>query len=545
MAAAKTQRLHLGVTDIPSWSSCLLFGFQQAMLCISGLLVYPFVVSECVCAGDATIELRVKLIAATFVASGVATLLQTTFGLRLSLLHGPAIAFLPPLLAYQALHPCQTNENDHIDPNIWMDKLQEIGGSLVIACLSFVIIGFTGVAGILSLFVGPITITPLMLLLTISIVPTMEEKLSLHWISIVMLLCVACMAIYMENVRVPFPYYSLEKESLLVKRLPIFGQFPYLVSIALVWSFCYLMTVTDLEPINGEARTDKNATMTVLKQTPWFQIPYPGQFGFPKLSVGLCFGYVASCISSMIENIGSYDLAARVSEQKSPPRHAVNRAIMIEGVGSILAASMGVSTGVTTYSENIALIHITKVASRRTMQIAGLILILLGVFTKCAALLASIPDALVGGVLTMGISMIAGVTLSNLQQIDLSLTRNLAIMGLALMLGLVVPRNIERAPIATGHKEWDGVLNMLLSIKMLVGGCIAAILDNTVPGATPKQRGLDHKHDNARAHDDVDAYIFSPTVMKAISKIPLASYIPIFPTLKESTTPKSQDLSTV
>lgn len=49
------------------------------------------------------------------------------------------------------------------------------------------------------------------------------------------------------------------------------------------------------------------------------------------------------------------------------------------------------------------------------MQIAGLLLILLGLFTKMAALLASIPDALVGGILTMGISMIAGVAMSNLQ----------------------------------------------------------------------------------------------------------------------------------
>lgn len=49
------------------------------------------------------------------------------------------------------------------------------------------------------------------------------------------------------------------------------------------------------------------------------------------------------------------------------------------------------------------------------MEVAGLILLFLGLFTKCAALLASIPEALVGGMLTMGVAMIAGVSLSNLQ----------------------------------------------------------------------------------------------------------------------------------
>ena len=42
-------------------------------------------------------------------------------------------------------------------------------------------------------------------------------------------------------------------------------------------------------------------------------------------------GYLASCIASIIENIGSYDLLARVSHQRPPPKNAVNRAIAVEG----------------------------------------------------------------------------------------------------------------------------------------------------------------------------------------------------------------------
>lgn len=49
------------------------------------------------------------------------------------------------------------------------------------------------------------------------------------------------------------------------------------------------------------------------------------------------------------------------------------------------------------------------------MQAAGILLILLGLLTKCAALLASIPEPIVGGVLGMGMVMVTGVALSNLQ----------------------------------------------------------------------------------------------------------------------------------
>lgn len=81
----------------------------------------------------------------------------------------------------------------------------------------------------------------------------------------------------------------------------------------------------------------------------------------------------------------------------------------------MLGASMGVGLGLTTYSNNIALIQITKVASRAPMQCAGILLAILGIITKAAAFLATIPEAIIGGMMIVVIGMIAGVSLSNLQ----------------------------------------------------------------------------------------------------------------------------------
>ena len=44
------------------------------------------------------------------------------------------------------------------------------------------------------------------------------------------------------------------------------------------------------------------------------------------------------------------------------------------------------------------------------------------------------------------------------QLIDLSLTRNLSIMGLSIIIGLTVPTHIEKNPIHTGNKDFDEVL---------------------------------------------------------------------------------------
>ena len=49
------------------------------------------------------------------------------------------------------------------------------------------------------------------------------------------------------------------------------------------------------------------------------------------------------------------------------------------------------------------------------MQLAGALLIVLGLLTKCAAIMATIPEPIVGGVLGAGIVMVTGVSLSNLE----------------------------------------------------------------------------------------------------------------------------------
>lgn len=51
------------------------------------------------------------------------------------------------------------------------------------------------------------------------------------------------------------------------------------------------------------------------------------------------------------------------------------------------------------------------------MVLAGVILILLGVFTKVGALLSTIPDPLVGGILASSMAMVGGVAIANIQQV--------------------------------------------------------------------------------------------------------------------------------
>lgn len=65
------------------------------------------------------------------------------------------------------------------------------------------------------------------------------------------------------------------------------------------------------------------------------------------------------------------------------------------GLGCSIFGLFGCGVGATVYSENIAIIPIVRNASRFVMQIAGVLLIVVGLFTKLSGVLAMIPDPVI------------------------------------------------------------------------------------------------------------------------------------------------------
>ncbi len=64
---------------------------------------------------------------------------------------------------------------------------------------------------------------------------------------------------------------------------------------------------------------------------------------------------------SIIESVSDYYACARMSGAPTPPKHAINRGILVEGIGCVLAGAWGTGNGTTSHSENIGAIGLTKV----------------------------------------------------------------------------------------------------------------------------------------------------------------------------------------
>uniref|UniRef100_A0A3B5PUA6 Solute carrier family 23 member 2 n=1 Tax=Xiphophorus maculatus TaxID=8083 RepID=A0A3B5PUA6_XIPMA len=489
------------IEDTPPWYLCVFLGLQHYLTCFSGTIAVPFLLAEAMCVGFDQWATS-QLIGTIFFCVGITTLLQTTLGCRLPLFQASAFAFLAPARAILSLEKWKCNSTaEHPFLNgtellntedIWHPRIREIQGAIIVSSMIEVCIGALGLPGMLLKYIGPLTITPTVALIGLSGFQAAGERAGKHWgIAILTIFLVLLFSQYARNVHFPLPIYKAKK-GWTSYRLQVFKMFPIIMAILVSWLLCFIFTVTDVFPPEENkygfyARTD--ARQGILKAAPWFKIPYPFQWGTPTVTAAGVIGMMSAVVASIIESIGDYYACARLSCAPPPPVHAINRGIFVEGISCVLDGVFGTGNGSTSSSPNIGVLGITKVGSRRVIQYGAAMMLLLGLVGKFSALFASLPDPVLGALFCTLFGMITAVGLSNLQFVDLNSSRNLFVLGFSIFFGLMLPSYLKQNPLVTGIVEVDQVLNVLLTTAMFVGGCVAFILDNTIPGSL-EERGI-------------------------------------------------------
>ena len=72
--------------------------------------------------------------------------------------------------------------------------------------------------------------------------------------------------------------------------------------------------------------------------------------------------------------------------------------------------------------------------------------IVFGVFGKFSAALSTIPEPVLGGMGIAGFGLVVAVGMSFLSQCDIKSTRNLVIIGVSLMIGMILPTYLADNP---------------------------------------------------------------------------------------------------
>ncbi|OWF42908.1 solute carrier family 23 member 1-like isoform X2 [Mizuhopecten yessoensis] len=488
----------------------IFFALQQALLSLSTSLAVSLLVAQVVCAEDNE-DFKAKLLSSTLFMNGITTLLMVTLGIRLPLYQGATPDYVAPLLAMAELDKdrCNntrlisvfnnsTNMTELVFPEgtdeIILQAVQGLQGSLLAAGAIHLLIGATGLVGVLLRFIGPVTIVPTILLIGIYMVKSITKFAQFHWgISLMTCAIAIILSLYLGKREMPIPVYTRKKQCHVI-RYPLHQVFAILIALAVGWLLCGILTAagvfsTDRASKDYYSRTD--ARTDVISRASWFYFPYPGQFGKIGFNISAFVGFFVATIVSILDSIGDYYACAATCNVPPPPAQGVNRGIAIEGFCSALSGAVGCGHATTTYGGNIGAIGLTRVGSRWVFITVALIYIVFGVIGKVSAVFITIPYPVLGGVLIVMFGVFNGVVLSNLKSVDLSSTRNLAIIGTSLLVGLMIPHWVEEYDnvIDTGNKEADDIITMILGNPNLAGGVLACFLDNTIPG-TREERGI-------------------------------------------------------
>lgn len=82
-----------------------------------------------------------------------------------------------------------------------------------------------------------------------------------------------------------------------------------------MWIICCILTVTDALPPGHPGRADSK--MKILNDSPWFRVPYPGQWGVPTVTLSGVLGMLAGVLACTVESISYYPTTSRMCGNKS------------------------------------------------------------------------------------------------------------------------------------------------------------------------------------------------------------------------------------
>lgn len=501
--------MRYGLRDNPGFALLMYYGLQHYLSMAGSLIFIPLII---VPAMGGTDRDTAEVISTMLLISGITTILHSYFGTRLPLVQGSSFVYLAPALVI-----INAREYRNLTEHKFRHIMRELQGAIIVGSLFQTILGFTGFMSLLLRLINPVVVAPTVAAVGLAFFSYgFPQAGSCVEISIPLILLVLIFTLYLRGI------------SIFGHR--IFQIYAVPLSVLMIWTYAFFLTAGGAYNYKGcspdipssnilvdacrkhaytmqHCRTDaSNAWRTAA----WVRIPYPLQWGVPIFHFRTSLIMIIVSLVASVDSVGTYHSTSLLVNSKPPTPRIVSRGIALEGFCSVLAGIWGCGTGSTTLTENVHTVNITKVASRRVVEVGAAFLILFSFIGKVGAILASIPQALAASILCFMWGLIVSLGLSTLQYSQTASFRNITIVGVSLFLGLTIPAYFQQyqpesslilpsyfvpyaaasnGPVQTSSKQFDFAMNALMSLNMVVTLLVAFVLDNTVPGSR-QERGV-------------------------------------------------------
>lgn len=218
---------------------------------------------------------------------------------------------------------------------------------------------------------------------------------------------------------------------------------------------------------------------SAVSQAKWVAFPTPFKYGLEfhiDAIIAMCLMYIVTAV----ETVGDISGITVGGANREATDKELSGGVMADGFGSCFAAIFNVLPN-TSYSQNVGLIALTGIMNRFVVAIGAIFLILAGLFPKVGAVVALMPQSVLGGASIIMFSMIAisGINLITKQPL---IGRNSIIVAVAMGLGFglgSVPEAIAYFP--------ESVKMIFGGSGIVVTGTIALLLNIILPEDEEKE----------------------------------------------------------
>ena len=220
----------------------------------------------------------------------------------------------------------------------------------------------------------------------------------------------------------------------------------YIVSIALGWS--------DFSGLEAE---------------PLVRVVLPLQFGIPTFHLIPCMTMCLVVTIVFIEATGMF-LALGAMTGRTVEAEDVKRGLRADALGTVIGAVWNTFPYVS-YSQNIGLVGVTGVYSRWVCVTGGVIMLGLGLLPKVAFIVASVPQAVLGGAGFIMFGMVAATGIKILSTVNYAKNKN-AVLVIAISIGfglipIVAPTFFRTLPDVLKPIFGDGIILTSISAVLL------------------------------------------------------------------------------
>lgn len=375
--------------------SMIFLSLQHVLVMYAGAVSIPLIVGGAL--GLSTAEIAFLITADLFVC-GIATLIQTigfkNVGIRLPIMMGVTFTAVGPMIA--------------IGKNPDMGLLSIFGATIVAGIFGFLVSPFVGK---LIRFFPPVVTGTQILVIGLSLIGIagtwaaggygVKDFGNPLYLSIA-----ACVL------------FTIIVISRYVKGF--FGNISVLIGLIIGYVIAAFSGLISLDKIDD---------------SPWLGWVMPFHFGMPEFNFWAILAMCVVMLVIFIETTGMFMAVGEVVDEEIN-EEKLTRGFKADSLGTMIGGIFNVFP-YTSYAQNIGLLSITGVKNRSVCALAGVFLIVLGLFPKLAYFVASIPSCVLGGAALFMFGMVMSNGIKVLQRVDFENVNNLYVIAISTSIGML------------------------------------------------------------------------------------------------------------